>query len=313
METLPNETILQVMLTVPIPDLLRNRAVNKQFDTIAKDDYFWRLRLEHDYPTAPIPPTIGEAGTPGEPDKMTYRDLYFYWYHRPTGESRLLEIPVDVFDPREFGFDPQGILTVENENEMPRLMNSTLKFHQFLETHKIRRGDVVHLEAVPAYRNDGKYIYDGREVVPLDFSLDEYGAVPAAFQVINEFPIRYWQNTIEHNCIIHFDLKPYLTEILKHLRCRDIDEFGSVVCQSHFTHWSGVEYTLIIPLEEPISDKELQRRLEMGIMSWCDELGLTDDQPDITIDPETTLFLSAFAARPGSENSELHEEDEDDE
>jgi hypothetical protein len=296
MEVLPNETILQVMLTVPIPDLLRNRAVNKQFDTIATDDYFWRLRLEHDYPTAPIPPTIGEAGAPNEPDKLTYRDLYFYWYHRPTGESQLIEIPSEVLDPREFGFDPDETLSVENEHELARIMNSTLKFRQFLETHKIRRGDVVHLEAVPAYRNNGKYIYDGREVVPLDFSLDEYGALPASFQVIDEFPIHYWQNTIDHNCIIHFDLKPYLTDILKQLRCRDINEFGSVVCQSQFTHWSGVDYTLIIPLEEPISEAELHHRLETGILSWCDELGLTEDQPDIKIDPDTTVYLSGFSA-----------------
>lgn len=302
LENLPNETILNIMLTVPILELLRNRVVNKLFNEIANDDYFWRLRLEQDYPNVPIPTHLGEDAAPGEPDKITYRDLYFYWYQRPTGESRLIEIPVNVFNPSQFGYNLEDFFSEDNDIKLARIMSSHPELRRFLDAAKIRRGDVIHLEAIPDYRNDGKFIYDGRELLPLDFSLDDYGAVPPSFQVIDEFPIHYWKRTITHNCIIHFNLRPYMNQVLTNLQCRDIDDVsGGIMCKSKFTHWSGVEYTLIIPLDDPVSDQELQRRLETGILSWCDDLEITHSLPEFQLqnyDPATTVFLSSFASLP---------------
>lgn len=289
METLPNEVLLRIMLDLSIPDLIRSRAINKQINEISNDDYFWRLRLEHDYPKASIPSTIGE------PDHPTYQQLYMFWYHRPTGASRLIEIPVDVFNPEDFGFNPSGANGLEEQEEIARLLNSNPRVQEFLRQQKISRGDVIHLAAVGEYRNNGKWIYDGNDVIPLDYSLDDYGAVPASFQVIDEFPIHYWEKTIAHNCIVHLNMETYLDEVMVNLRCNEVTQFG-VVCASKFTYWTGEKYTIIIPLEDPVSDIEIRRRLATGIFSHCDELGVTEEEA--RYDPNTTLFLSIYSQSP---------------
>lgn len=66
-----------------------------------------------------------------------------------------------------------------------------------------KRGDVVRLESVPEYRNDGVYIYNGRTVVNLYYDIDDYGSVPPEFTPIEEeLPIDYWSECIDHNSIV---------------------------------------------------------------------------------------------------------------
>lgn len=51
-------------------------------------------------------------------------------------------------------------------------------------------------------RNDGKYIFDGKDVIDLDSDVDDYGAVPPQFQITDkDFAIGWWKDTIDHNNI----------------------------------------------------------------------------------------------------------------
>jgi hypothetical protein len=66
---------------------------------------------------------------------------------------------------------------------------------------KIKRGDIIKIGA-SEYRNDGKYIYDGKEVLNLYPNIDDYGSVPPSFEISNtEFDPYYWMGVIDHNNI----------------------------------------------------------------------------------------------------------------
>ena len=70
-----------------------------------------------------------------------------------------------------------------------------------LKAHpNIRRGDVVHV-GDDDYRNMGKYLWDGKKAIELDYTIDDYGALPSSF-TLNEFPDpRYFNESIDHNTI----------------------------------------------------------------------------------------------------------------
>ncbi len=69
----------------------------------------------------------------------------------------------------------------------------------------IKKGDIVGLFPLDDhYRNEGCFIFDGEQVIPLDSSIDEYGAVPSSFKVSDtEFSIHHWESVITHNNIFH--------------------------------------------------------------------------------------------------------------
>jgi hypothetical protein len=286
MEQLPLEMNLQVLLRLPIRDLLRSRAVNKTTNELSRDDYFWRLRLEQDYPEVSIPENIGEPG------HHSYYDLYMYMYHHPKGRARLIQIPSNLLPEDDLFLDYYD--NMADGDDVIDVLNHSPDIRAFLQDAKIRRGDVIHLEPSGDYRNDGKFMYDGHNIVPLDYSLDDYGAVPASFQVIREFPIHYWQGIIVHNAIVHFDIRPYLDQVMANLRCDQVMETG-VICRSKFTYWTGMTYDVIIPLDEPQSDAAIRKFLAKGIFGYDDETELTSDIPDFHYDEARTLFLSPFA------------------
>ena len=88
---------------------------------------------------------------------------------------------------------------------------------------RMKRGDVLHNVSMGDYRNDGKFIFDGEKLCyPYNKPFadatdpddpDEYGYVPKSFLAINEFPVRYWSEIIDHNYYIYADL----TDIVDHI------------------------------------------------------------------------------------------------
>jgi hypothetical protein len=94
------------------------------------------------------------------------------------------------------------------------------KLNIWFKTHplsrQLKRGDVLHNVSMGDYRNDGKFIFDGENLCypynePFAESAcedepDEYGYVPKQFLAINEFPIKYWSDVIEHNFYIYANL-----------------------------------------------------------------------------------------------------------
>jgi hypothetical protein len=79
---------------------------------------------------------------------------------------------------------------------------------------KLTRGDLIYLELELGYRNKGKYIFNGKEIMDLNFEVDDNGNVPMEFQVITEFPIHYWDGRISHNTLVPFDFKGILGKLI---------------------------------------------------------------------------------------------------
>ena len=51
---------------------------------------------------------------------------------------------------------------------------------------------------------------------PDDPDPDEYGYVPRQFLAINEFPVRYWSEIIDHNYYVYADLTDFVDHITWH-------------------------------------------------------------------------------------------------
>ena len=52
------------------------------------------------------------------------------------------------------------------------------------------------------YRNEGVWIYDGKNIHPLYTEIDDYGSVPPNFKVGKDFHPNHWKDKIVHNDII---------------------------------------------------------------------------------------------------------------
>lgn len=65
----------------------------------------------------------------------------------------------------------------------------------------LKRGNLIAIDP-PDYRNDGVYIYNGKNVEDLYNDLDDYGSIGPNYHVISDFPIKYWSQYVGHNRIV---------------------------------------------------------------------------------------------------------------
>lgn len=117
----------------------------------------------------------------------------------------------------------------------------------------LRRGDIVWIEAFNDYRNDGKFIFSGKVLEQLEFDIDEYGSVPSNYTVIDEFPIDYWIQVIDHNQIIWLNVDPYKDQLLLNAQTVDKgdgDEYGI----TYFKAIDGINY-IVHSMQEYNDDK----------------------------------------------------------
>jgi len=65
----------------------------------------------------------------------------------------------------------------------------------------IARGDVVILDTDAGYRNDGKFIWNGKKVIDLYTEVDDYGSLPPEIEIAddNDFEPDSWEDLIDHN------------------------------------------------------------------------------------------------------------------
>lgn len=104
---------------------------------------------------------------------------------------------------------PQNIVNSDIE-EGEENKDIALKYLRSIGADLIK-GDLVIFDAIEGYRNEGVTIFDGENIVELDFELDEYGALPNNFRVIEaNVPVTYWSHSdelrgIQHNNIVWFN------------------------------------------------------------------------------------------------------------
>lgn len=77
----------------------------------------------------------------------------------------------------------------------------------------LRRGDFILYEPYIGYRDDGKAIFNGTKIINLANEPDDYGTIPEEFQAVIEFPPMYWDEYIDHNFLVPFDVAKNLQNL----------------------------------------------------------------------------------------------------
>jgi len=146
-------------------------------------------------------------------------------FPRPTGHCA-------AFDVSHFLYDIPG---VENEDSIDTVNDLVLNYIYDFTNYKLVKGDLICFTGLNDYRNQGVNIFDGCEIITLDYNIDDYGALPPEpeFTVINNgVPIRYWENTendkgIDHNHLVWFDHRPVKQQCINNVTEIDDDLFTS--------------------------------------------------------------------------------------
>jgi hypothetical protein len=124
-----------------------------------------------------------------------------------------------------------AIINHENKNLGPVFIwDDNLKIYKYSNTlpkfqsknHKatfdpksfMTRGDVINFGG--SYRNENKMIFNGEKLEQLYTAIDDYGSVPPHYEAgdgPNDFPIGYFEETVDHN-FINWLSKDKLNEII---------------------------------------------------------------------------------------------------
>lgn len=136
----------------------------------------------------------------------------------------------------------------------------------------LKRGDIVLLESISGYRNDGKCIFNGEILENLYQEIDDYGSVPPEYKVIDEFPVGYWANSIDHNNIVWFDPTQYELNIKEHPDGYSVASFEAS---------DGQIYEILAVNLEQISE------MSPSSYFYCDlDYGVWDDEEFINLVPQ---------------------------
>ena len=175
---LPNDVLSQLLSFVPYRNLVNICRTHKKFALICSTEQFYRQRIEREYPNFT------------KAKHLTFEQFYKMLKRYESNEARMFEIPNSVYFST-YNVDYDDVLNIDELNE------KVLPFAK--ANFPVRRGDLIHLESEGSYRNDGKYIYDGEKFIELEFDIDDYGAIPKEFKIMDEdltFNPNHWINVI---------------------------------------------------------------------------------------------------------------------
>ena len=130
---------------------------------------------------------------------------------------------------------------IKNDGDKIDFINNILK-----KNTDIKRGDILHY-GNSSYRNEGKLIWTGTELIKLDEELDEYDHLPYSF-TLNDFPdYDYFDNVISHNNIrwIQIDNYNMITEICEIMY--NNGKFGKYFVVTIINNDEEYHYKILIP------------------------------------------------------------------
>src|SRR5579875_331116 len=149
-------------------------------------------------------------------------------------EQELKDIVVHVF-----GYDIQVIPfksllqdIVDSERFYNRDFNELIINFLINRDKDLQNGDIVGFEPLLGYYNYGKYLYKDYSLIKLNYHISSLGVVPTLFQVITEYPIKYWSDYLYGNIV------PFKFRVLKYKI--EFDEFYFVKFE-----YNDIEYRII--------------------------------------------------------------------
>ena len=151
---------------------------NKEFQKITSDDYFWQLKLFHDYPQFK--------------HSKPYNLEHYKRLHMGRAEFFILT--------KE---DTKDIVFTEEEREEYELFDNTREKIKNIALSKFNciRGDVILIKEIEDMNDFGTVIFDGENMLNMEFPLYSV-CPPKEFQTLVEFPLKYWN-------ILHLGVFPF--------------------------------------------------------------------------------------------------------
>ena len=287
-----NLVILEILKRLEPKDLVSFGQLNHEFQELLKKDEIWDALLKRDFP----------ADYDQKPKTLTYQQYYIETYQlkiQLEQEHPLMTKPDDmswrIFQTRterafrlDLNIEDLNLLPANSVEEVCELNQMTEEELADLMTkylvgshqdHLLFRGDVVWLNQLD-YRNDGRFFWDGHQVILQDYDTDDYGMVPSIFLIPTEFNPMHFQSVEKHNNFIWFDLAKHQLEISQTLKGGNL--FGHA-CVFATCHDHGRLYYVIFRDEEEDEDdpkktlkkvkKFLKKTSPAVVADWEDRSG----------------------------------------
>ncbi len=256
MDPTQSDALLTIISKVPYTELSKLCASNKQFAELCKTEQHYYLRFTNEYSH------IKKA------KHLSYEQIYKMCKRLENNQARMINVPETIFAWENIN----GINNPDLEDEDMELLNE--KLLPYVIGLDVKRGDIIHLESDGDYRNDGKYIYDGEKIVQLDYDMDDYGAIPSNFKILDDnltFSATYWVDVIAHNTYIYWDTKPYIDQLVRNFKPTKIVEenirnhvYRTYLVETSFVHSTGVPFTIRFNILDEYTDEELIKYLSFG-------------------------------------------------
>ena len=137
-----------------------------------------------------------------------------------------------------------------------------------------RRGDVIGVTNAEAwgYRNAGKFLWSGTEVVDLHYKVDDYGSIPPMFPA-DEFNAMYWEGYVVHNELVFAKFDEHIRNNVNEI-CKQIKE-GTFDAESVIFQGSEV----IINRDDSDWHKEVPVIFKFNGNTWAIILGDCESIP----------------------------------
>ncbi len=63
-----------------------------------------------------------------------------------------------------------------DDDNVAEILNKSQQVKKYIENEGVKRGDIIIVDTLAGYRDDGKFIYDGTKILPLyGDGIDDYG------------------------------------------------------------------------------------------------------------------------------------------
>lgn len=214
---------------------LRARVVRiLRFADLLIDDTFSSGSHANEWPVSFPSEFDITTGAMNDTDDITVREYFPELYEEV--EQRGQDF-WDVYDPDDVSTWDIRPLVIRMIREEARRQGKELK-----------RGDII---GGGGYRNEGRYIFDGENIVELDTSVDDYGALPPEYK-FPAFPLNYWYDPlsreylIDHNEIQWIDLPQFEDELRRNLRGPIQPDQGYAT----FIDYQGKKYNFEVQINE---------------------------------------------------------------
>ena len=203
-------------------------------------------------------------------------------------KSKQIEVPSEIYnDDTEYVHGSDDNIYEIDDN-----------IREYIIEQGVKRGDIIHLETYGDYRDDGLYIFNGRNVVCLtdDGSSDDL-CVSKEFNVCNEFPPNYWNYTTSlRNNRIYVKLnESEIDQVIESLEVLKDDKDDKV--NNSFRDYIGYftkntrKYRIVFAFDDYMSiNDELKELIRDHISVEEYYQGIVDEGPLIDVDDPFTLY-----------------------